>query len=138
MNKAISRTIYRILVGLHPVDFQEEFGDEMLWIFEEESEHGTARLFLDGASSLLRQRCRVQRDVGQLSITSGAVITGPGMSPIRLLQAAITFSIVLFSLIQLTRPNPLTVSVRWSNQMSCYTLTLQAPSHAEVVLENMP
>jgi hypothetical protein len=111
-----------------------------LWIFDEEHQQaGVAPLLLDGAISLLRQRCRIQNDPGQLSITSGTVITGPGIGPLRLLQGGITFSLILVSLTQLlSHPNPFTLSVRWADRMPCYTLTLQAPSHAEVVLETTP
>jgi hypothetical protein len=112
----------------------------MLWIFEEERQQGTVLpLLIDGAISLLRQRCRVQNDPGQLSITSGTIITGPGIGPVRLLQAGMMFSLMFFSLIQLlSHPNLLTVSVQWSDRVPCYTLTLQAPSHAEVVLKPTP
>jgi len=140
MKRSISRFAYRLLLGLHPASFQEEFGGEMLWIFEEEYKPGNAGyLLFDGTVSLLRQRCRIQSDPGQLSIASGAIITGPGIGPIRLLQAAITISVILFSLMQLVgQSNPFTVSVRWADRMPCYTVTLQAPSHAEVILGTMP
>jgi hypothetical protein len=140
MNRVISRFAYRTLLQLHPASFQHEFGAEMLWIFDEEYKQGAAPyLFLDGAISLLRQRCRVQNDPGQVSISSGAIITGPGIGPVRLLQAGITFSLIFFSLIRLSsHPSPFTLSVRWAERMPCYTITLQAPSHAEVVLKNMP
>jgi hypothetical protein len=140
MNRVVSRFAYRLLLGLHPASFQDEFGAEMLWIFDEEYQRNNAYyLFFDGTISLLRQRCRIQNDPGQLSITSGAIITGPGIGPVRLLQAGIIFSMIFFSLMQLVgQPNPFTVSVRWSDRMPCYTVTLQAPSHAEIVLETMP
>jgi hypothetical protein len=140
MNRAVSRFAYRLLLGLHPASFQDEFGSEMLWIFDEEYKRGNAGyLLFDGTISLLRQRCRIQNDPGQLSVASGAIITGPGIGPVRLLQAGITFSVIFFSLMQLLgQPNALTVSVRWSARMNCYTVTLQAPSHAEVVLETKP
>ena len=140
MNGMISRFAYRLLLRLHPASFQHEFGAEMLWIFDEEHQQaGVPSLLLDGAISLLRQRCRIQSDPGQLSITSGTVITGPGIGPLRLLQGGITFSLIFVSLIQiLSHPNLFTVSVRWADRVPCYTLTLQAPSHAEVVLETTP
>jgi hypothetical protein len=111
-----------------------------LWIFDEEHQQGAViPLMIDGTISLLRQRCRIQNDPGQLSITSGTLITGPGIGPVRLLQAGITFSLIFFTLIQLlSHPNMLTVSVQWSDRVPCYTLTLRAPSHAEVVLETTP
>jgi hypothetical protein len=140
MNSMVSRFAYRFLLRLHPAPFQDEFGAEMLWIFDEEHQQGAViPLLIDGAISLLRQRCRIQNDPGQLSITSGTVITGPGMDPVRLLQGGITFSLIFFSLIQLlSHPNLLTVSVRWSDRVPCYTISLQAPSHAEVVLDTTP
>jgi hypothetical protein len=140
MINTISSSAYRLLLRLHPVSFQDEFGAEMLWIFDEECEQGrVVPVLLDGAISLLRQRFRIQNDPGQLSIASGTVITGPGMDPVRLLQGGITFSLIFFSLIQLlSHPNLLTVSVRWSDRVPCYTISLQAPSHAEVVLDTTP
>ncbi len=140
MNRVFSRFAYRLLLRLHPASFQREFGSEMLWIFDEESQRGAAvRLFFDGVISLLRQRCRIKPDPGQVSITSGAIITGPGIGPLRLFQGGITFSLIFFTLMRLmTQPNPLTVSVKWLDRMPCYTVTLQAPSHAEVVLNTIP
>ena len=140
MNRAAARFAYRLLLSLHPASFQDEFGPEMLWIFDEEySRGGAAYMFLDGAISLLRQCSRIQKDPGQLSIASGEIITGPGIGPVRLLQAGITFSLVFFSLMRLaSHPSPWTLSVRWSDRVPCYTITLRAPSHAEVVLESTP
>jgi hypothetical protein len=137
MTRVFLRLAYRLLLHLHPNSFQNEFGAEMLWIYDEEHERGgVAHLFFDGAASLLRQHCRIQSDPGQLSIASGAVITGPGIGPVRFLQAGITFSVIFFGLFWLVgHPSPFAVSVRWSDGMPCYTVTLQAPSHAEVVLE---
>jgi hypothetical protein len=140
MNRAFARFAYRLLLSLHPAAFQDEFGTEMLWIFDEEySRGGAAYMFLDGLISLLRQCSRIEKDPGQLSIASGEIITGPGIGPVRLLQAGITFSLIFFSLMRLaSHPSPWTLSVRWSDRVPCYTITLQAPSHAEVVLESTP
>jgi hypothetical protein len=140
MNRTVSGFAYRLLLRLHPAGFQDEFGAEMLWIFDEEHQQGRgAHLLLDGAISLLRQRCRIEHDRGQLSIASGTIITGPGIGPLRLLQGGITFSLILVSLMPfLGHRNPLTVTVHWSDRMPCYTVTLQAPSHAEVVLGALP
>ena len=140
MNRAVARFAYRFLLSLHPASFQDEFGTEMLWIFDEEySQGGAAYMFLDGLISLLRQCLRIEKDPGQLSIASGEIITGPGMSPVRLLQAGVTSSLILFSLMWLgSHPSPWTLSVRWADRVPCYTITLRAPSHAEVVLESTP
>jgi hypothetical protein len=140
MNRAFARFAYRLLLRLHPASFQDEFGAEMLWIFDEEcAREGTAYLLMDGVFSLFRQCSRIYKDRGQLSIASGEIITGPGIGPVRLLQAGITCSLILFSLIRLTsHPSPWTLAVRWSDRAPCYTITLRAPSHAEVVLNSTP
>jgi hypothetical protein len=139
MNRAVSRLAYRLILRLHPVSFRDEFGPEMLWIFDQEQQPGAAaHLFLDGALSLLRQRFRSQNSSGQLSIASGVMITGPGIGPVRFFQAALALSLLCFGLMILKLPNPLNASVTWADRMPCYTITLQAPSHAEVVLQNTP
>ena len=140
MIRALARFAYRLLLSLHPASFQDEFGTEMLWIFDEEySRGGVAYMFLDGAVSLLRQCSRIEKNPGQLSIASGEIITGPGLGAARLLQAGIMFSLIFFSLMRLaSHPNPLTFSFRWADQVPCYTITLRAPSLAEVVLDSTP
>jgi hypothetical protein len=133
MNKIVSRFAYRLLLRLHPAGFQQQFGAEMLWIFDEQP-GASAYLLLDGALSLLRQRCRIQNDPGQLSITAGAIITDPGIGPLRLLQGAISSSAILFCFIVLLgQPIPFTRTVRWPDQMACCTLTLQSISQVDVV-----
>jgi hypothetical protein len=135
----ISRFAYQLLLRLHPAGFQDEFGAEMLWIFDEEGQEGgtVGHLLFDGVVSLLRQRCKIHRDPGQLSIASGTVITSAGIGPLRLLQGGLTFCLVFMTLIQIFSHHSLfTVSVRWSDRAPCYTLSFQMPSHAEVVLDN--
>ena len=57
MNRMVSRFAYSFLLRLHPASFRDEFGTEMLWIFDEDrQEGGGGHLLLDGAISLLRQR----------------------------------------------------------------------------------
>lgn len=34
--KPFARVAFRLIVNLHPRDFRTEFGDEMLWIFDEQ------------------------------------------------------------------------------------------------------
>jgi len=51
----VTRTLYQGLVWLHPAAFREEFGAEMLWIFDETSDNGVIALFADAVTSLLRQ-----------------------------------------------------------------------------------
>jgi hypothetical protein len=139
MNTAVLRLVYRLILRLHPTSFREEFGSEMLWIFEQEQQPGaTVHLFLDGTLSLLRQRFTSQNGSGQLSIASGVMITGPGIGLVRFLQAAIALSLLFFGLMLLRIPNALNASVTWADRMPCYTVTLEAPSPAEVVLQTTP
>ena len=50
------RSLYRLLLYLHPPLFRQRFAEEMLWIFDEAAEtQGVLRLFADAFVSLLRQ-----------------------------------------------------------------------------------
>ena len=50
------RTLYRILLCLHPPAFRRAYGDEMIWLFDKTvSETGVCRLLLDAMLSVLRQ-----------------------------------------------------------------------------------
>jgi hypothetical protein len=64
--RPLARIAYRAILCLHPHDFRAEFGDEMLWVFDEEMRDralrdgrsrvcGTVRLLLDGLRSVLVQ-----------------------------------------------------------------------------------
>jgi hypothetical protein len=140
MNSIVSRFAYRLLLRLHPAPFQHEFGAEMLWIFDEEHQRGaTSYLLFDGMLSLLRQRCRMPRTSGLLSIRSGEIISTPGVGPLRLLQAGVTSFAILFSIMLLSsRSSPLMVSIRWSEQTPCYTITLQSSTHMAEIRKTMP
>jgi hypothetical protein len=138
MTKIVSRFAYRLLLRLHPASFQHQFGAEMLWIFDEEPA-ASAYLLFDGALSLLRQRCRIHNDPGQLSITAGAIITDPGIGPLRLLQGGLSSTAILLCfLLLLGHRNPLSPSIRWPEQMACCTLTLQSISQVDVVCKRTP
>jgi hypothetical protein len=57
--RPLLRTAYLVILHLHPQAFRAEFGDEMLWIFDEESRHGAAaRLIVDGVRSIVVQNAR--------------------------------------------------------------------------------
>jgi hypothetical protein len=138
MKRIIARSAYRFLLRLHPASFQYDFGDEMLWIFDEEP-GAAAYLLFDGALSLLRQRCRLPNDPGQLSITSGVIITHPGMGPLRLLQGGISSTAILFCfMLLLGQPNPFNPSVHWPKQMPSCTLKLQSISNIDVDCKTAP
>jgi hypothetical protein len=138
MKRILARFAYRFLLRLHPVSFQHDFGDEMLWIFDEEP-GAAAYLLFDGALSLLRQRFKLPNDPGQLSITSGVVITDPGIGPLRLLQGGISSTAILLCfLLLLGHRNPLSPSVRWPKQMASCTLKLQSISNIDVDCKTTP
>lgn len=53
------RTLYRGMIRMYPASFRSEFGEEMLWIFDEESRASrTLPLFLDAARSIALRRVR--------------------------------------------------------------------------------
>lgn len=57
MTRSTARAIYFALVNLHPRQFRDHFGDEMLQTFDEAcADYGTAWLLRDISGSLLRQR----------------------------------------------------------------------------------
>jgi hypothetical protein len=51
----MKRSLYRVLLGLHPRRFRERFGEEMLCVFDESPPERGARLLADCLFSLLRQ-----------------------------------------------------------------------------------
>ena len=56
MTQSMCRSLYRLLLNLHPPAFRERFAEEMLWIFDEAAgTQGVSRLFADAVISLMRQ-----------------------------------------------------------------------------------
>jgi hypothetical protein len=51
----MKRSLYRVLLGLHPQRFRDRFGEEMLCIFDESPPERGTRLLADCLFSLLRQ-----------------------------------------------------------------------------------
>lgn len=57
--RALLRTLYRGMIRLYPASFRSEFGDEMLWIFDEELRRGNVTtLFVDAARAIVVRRLR--------------------------------------------------------------------------------
>lgn len=57
--KLLLRIAYRTMIRIHPASFRTEFGDEMLWIFDETSRNGSVvYLFFDGLRSIIVQRIK--------------------------------------------------------------------------------
>jgi hypothetical protein len=56
-----ARLFYRALLHLHPRSFRDRFGEEMLWIFDEQTREGRSfQLLFDVVRSLLVQHIDVQ------------------------------------------------------------------------------
>jgi D-alanyl-D-alanine carboxypeptidase len=56
MSQRVTRSLYRCILRLHPAAFRREFGDEMLWIFDEErAKRSVVALYADAFASLGRQ-----------------------------------------------------------------------------------
>jgi hypothetical protein len=135
MSRVVPRFAYRMIVRLHPVWFRERFGDEMMWIFDEESRRGaTARALLDGFLSLLRQRCQVTDVPRQTSISSGTLIADSSIGAVRFAQGGVVASMLFAFFILLTSQRvPYTVYLRMPVRLACYSLTLQVPPRIEVL-----
>jgi hypothetical protein len=131
MSRIVSRFAYRQIVRLHPAWFRDRFGEEMMWIFDEESQRGaTARVLLDGFLSLVRQRCRVADESTQTCVASGFLIEDSGIGAGRFVQGTVMSSILLTAFVLLMGqrvPNP--VYLRMPGHLVFYPLTLQAPPH---------
>jgi hypothetical protein len=57
--RALLRILYRGMIRLYPASFRSEFGEEMLWIFDEESRADrTLPLFLDASRAIVVRRIR--------------------------------------------------------------------------------
>jgi hypothetical protein len=57
--RALLRILYRGLIRLYPASFRSEFGEEMLWIFDEEVRQGSATaLFFDAARAIVLRRLK--------------------------------------------------------------------------------
>jgi hypothetical protein len=135
MSRTVSRFAYRMIVRLHPAWFRDRFGDEMMWIFEEESLRGaTARVLLDGFLSLMRQRCRVADESTQTCVASGFLIEDSGIGAGRFVQAALMSSIFFSAFMFLIGQKvPYQVYLRMPGHLAFYSLTLQAPPHIEAL-----
>jgi D-alanyl-D-alanine carboxypeptidase len=80
MTQSMYRSLYRLLLKLHPVAFRERFAEEMLWIFDEASAtHGTPRLFADAFVSLMRQWI-VRRESWHMPLAAAARPVSGGSS----------------------------------------------------------
>ena len=131
MTRISLRSAYRLLLRVHPPHFRGEFGEEMLWIFDEECRRGRAgRMILDGMLSLIRQRCAFQRAPERVTAGVGLILSDDGISAARLMQAGLLLSVLIATFLLVVSPkSPFSHSLRWPNSDFDCTLTLQ-PSQA--------
>jgi acetyl esterase/lipase len=72
------RFLYRALIWLHPRAFRERFGDQMLCVFDEAADSGTAPFFSDALVSLARQwliRSGAWRVATGAGLTAGLIVS---------------------------------------------------------------
>ena len=140
MNRAFSLFAYRLILRSHPTSFLDRFGDEMLWIFEEECQRGaTVRVLFDGILSLLRQRFPVQNESVQSS-TSYVLISDSRISAFRLLQGGLMSTMLWLGVIQLLgHGRPLPVPFRPLRPPECMpgSLPIQVPSQIEALRDTL-
>ena len=111
--RPLARIAYRAILCLHPHDFRAEFGDEMLWIFDEEMRDRalqsgrsrirvTARLLLDGLRSVVVQHTLRPREQQQPEAVGPYYCEIDSSVPaLRLMQAGtllLSFFFCIFSL----------------------------------------
>jgi uncharacterized protein (TIGR03435 family) len=108
------RRLYRTLIRLHPADFRNRFGREMLLDFDDAtSTYSALRLYLDALQSLVRQWSSHLLPAPHLpqpahaSLLSGQYIplTQPLPSPFELIRAACIAAALFFSISFATAPH---------------------------------
>lgn len=128
MSRDVALFTYRLILRIHPAPFVARFGDEMLWIFEEECQRGAAgRLLFDGIVSLLRQRFRVQEEPAHASRGIGVLVSDSRMSLVRLFQGWVMSSLLFtgFALL-LNQRGPFPIALRLEPAPECMPCTLPA------------
>jgi uncharacterized protein (TIGR03435 family) len=108
----IQRCLYSAIIRMHPADFHNRFGREMLLDFEDASAtHHPANLYFDAVRSLLRQWAShlfpaPQPLPAQASLLSGhyVPVSQPNPSPLELLRAACIATLLFSSIGFVTVP----------------------------------
>jgi hypothetical protein len=137
----VVRSVYRLILRLHPASFRGRFGDEMQWIFDEEQKQGgAARLLFDGVMSLLRQRVKVEREGEPVVAGFGLLDTGWSIAPRRFVEAGITASLLLagFMLLLGRTGRPLQVPACLPSVPRAAPRLYQAPERIQALPKTAP
>jgi len=128
------RSSYRLILRMHPEPFRDRFGEEMLWIFEEERRRGkAARLLFDGVLSLLRQHSTVEKAPEPVMAGFGLLDTSLDIAPRRFVEAGITASLILagFLLLLGKTGTPMAAAACLPGVAHAAPRLLQAPSRIQ-------
>ncbi len=125
---SLSRMTYRLILRVHPGPFRERFGEEMLWIFDEECQRSAGRLLLDGALSAVRQHSRDQdeQEPTVAGFTVGIATSGIGLR--RFIQGGVLACFIAYGVMLLLARNGVVVAPVHAAAHSC-SPALYAPSH---------
>jgi hypothetical protein len=105
--RVIARSAYRFFLMLHPHEFRAEFGDEMLWIFDEQMRRNCqrvahvflcAQLLSDVFRSAFIQRTLREREQQQPSTCGPHFYAGSSGSASQIAQGSFVVFSCLFSL----------------------------------------
>ena len=93
-----ARLLYRLLLRLHPADFRNRFGEEMLWIFDLSSSTAEAAYILcDGARSVFMQHAKFHPQ-DETATAFCLEVRGSGLTVARVGQATVLGGVILLAL----------------------------------------
>ena len=100
----IARSLYALLLRLHPREFREDYGEEMLWVFEQDAKERTAYWLLwDGVRSLVRQRLLRPGGSAGIAVTAqdgpAFLVLNEAQVPTRVWIGGLAAAALLFSLV---------------------------------------
>jgi len=114
MNRRVVRSVYRLLLGMHPAAFCVRFGPEMLQVFDDAVEtFGWAWLLADLAMSLGRQRVLRSNHANDLAASAAGLMSGvytdtrpPHLTCAKLGSACVLSLLSVFLFNSTTRADP--------------------------------
>jgi|GEM_PF-3524945 len=123
--RSFLRIVYRGMIRLYPASFRSEFGEEILWIFDEEARRGrVAPLLLDAARSIVGQRVRPRTKVTAAAVPYYVEIDS-ALPVQRFAQATLVFVYLAFCMAILIAP--------WVPKLSRATQNSWLLTHVRIV-----